>query len=273
MKPLSSAALNTGVGYALAALVGIALGLLGGGGSILTVPIFVYAMGYAPKAAIAMSLPVVGVTSAVGAAGHWRAGNLSPRIALAFGAFAMAASYATARLARHVPGGVQLVLLAIAMLGAGTSMLRRRDPAGDAPTTAPTRFSPALALAGIGVGLVTGLVGIGGGFLIVPALVLFAGVPMKRAVGTSLAVIAMNAAAGALGYHDQPGTDRGTVAMFTLVAVAGSLLGTRLVHRVPARALRRGFGIFLFALAAFILVQNRAALREPFASPGAASRR
>jgi uncharacterized protein len=178
----------------------------------------------------------------------------------------MTASYASARLARHVPGGVQLLLLAVAMLGAGGSMLRRRDANADAPTAAPTRLSPALALAGVGVGLLTGLVGIGGGFLIVPALVLFARVPIKRAVGTSLAVIVMNAAASALGYHDQPGTDWGTVVGFTLVAVAGSLLGTRMVRRVPANTLRRGFGIFLFVLAAFILVQNRGVLHDPATS-------
>src|SRR5207342_2982767 len=112
------------IGYALAAIIGLSLGILGGGGSILTVPVFVFVMGFAPKTAIAMSLPVVGATSLVGAASHWRAGTFSLPFALAFGVAAMAGALVSARLAAFVPGIVQLTLLGVVMLVAATLMLR-----------------------------------------------------------------------------------------------------------------------------------------------------
>src|SRR5262245_2193703 len=112
------------IGYALAAIIGLSLGILGGGGSILTVPIFVYAMGYAPKVAIAMSLPVVGMTSLVGAIGHWRAGNFDLRAALAFGPIAMLGALGAAKLSTYVGGLVQLTLLGIIMIAAAVVMLR-----------------------------------------------------------------------------------------------------------------------------------------------------
>src|SRR4030095_4264910 len=112
------------IGYALAAVIGLSLGILGGGGSILTVPIFVYAMGYAPKVAIAMSLPVVGVTSLVGAIGHWRAGTSDLRAALTFGPIAMVGALVAAKLSMHVAGLVQLTLLGIIMIVAAVVMLR-----------------------------------------------------------------------------------------------------------------------------------------------------
>jgi uncharacterized membrane protein YfcA len=252
------------VGYALAALIGLSLGMLGGGGSILTVPIFVYVMGYDPKVAIAMSLPVVGVTSLVGAIGHWRAGTLDIRAALTFGTIAMVGAVAGARLSRFVPGIVQLTLLAVVMMVAAVLMLR--GPSSDrAPRSASSdsRSRALVAVTGLGVGMLTGVVGIGGGFLFVPALVLLAGLPMKTAVGTSLIVIAMNTAAGALGYHGQYDVPWTVVAIFAAVAVVGSVIGLRVVHAVPQRALRRGFAYFLLVIAAFILYQNRAVLVRP----------
>lgn len=241
------------LGYALAVLVGLALGLLGGGGSILTVPIFVYVMGYPAKSAIAMSLPVVGLTSLVGAFGHWRGGNVSPRTALSFGALAMVGAFAGARLSRLVPGEVQLTLLAVVMLGSATMMIRGAlHPS--APRPGPPH--PALRmLAALGVGLLTGVVGVGGGFLIVPALVLLAGMEMKPAIGTSLVVIAMNTASASLGYRGQVPLEWRVVAIFTAIAIAGSLVGTRLVKRVDARHLRLGFGAFLIVLAIYVLLR------------------
>src|SRR6185295_18083676 len=172
------------LGLALAALVGLSLGLLGGGGSILTVPIFVYVLGYGAKAAIAMSLPVVGVTSLVGAAAHWRRANVDPRVALTFGAVAMAGSFAGARLAAFASGTLQLTLLAIVMLMAAASMLRSAgdtddgpDTPGDVAAARPPVAMGVLLAVGIGVGLLTGFLGIGGGFLVVPALIVLARMP------------------------------------------------------------------------------------------------
>jgi uncharacterized membrane protein YfcA len=253
------------VGFALAALIGLSLGILGGGGSILTVPIFVFVMGYTPKLAIAMSLPVVGVTSLVGAIGHWRAVDL--RAALTFGVVAMIGALASARVAARVPGIVQLTLLGIVMLVAATLMLRPPRIEETADGAATGRQHPLLVTtAALGVGMLSGLVGIGGGFLFVPALVLLAGLPIKTAVGTSLLVIAMNTAAASLGYHDQVDIPWSVVAAFTAIAIVGSLSGARIVRFVPQRALRRAFAYFLFVMAAFILYQNRAVLAHPGAA-------
>jgi uncharacterized membrane protein YfcA len=247
------------VGLLLASVIGLSLGLLGGGGSILTVPIFVYVLGYAAKPAIAMSLPVVGATSLVGALGHWRAGNVNLRQALSFGVVAMVGAYAGARLAVLVSGVVQLTLLAIVMLGAAMSMLRPTGARTAMPTTVGSEpVSRWLVLVvGLGVGMLTGLVGIGGGFLIVPALVILAGLPMKQAIGTSLVVIAMNSASGFAGYLGQVEVPWGFMAMFTAVAIGGILVGTYLVRFVSQQALKRAFGIFLLLMGGVILYQNR----------------
>ena len=122
------------------------------------------------------------------------------------------------------------------------------------------------ALVGLGVGMLTGLIGIGGGFLFVPALVLLGGLPMKSAVGSSLLVIAMSTAAASLGYHRQVDVPWTVVAVFTGIAIVGSFAGARVVRFVSAQALRRGFAYFLFVMAAFILFQNRAVLTHPAAS-------
>ena len=250
------------VGFALAGLIGLTLGLLGAGGSILTVPVLIYVLGFAAKPAIAMSLPVVGTTSLVGAFGHWRAGNVQVRTAVLFGAVAMVGSYAGAHVARFMSAGAQLTLLGVVMLAAALSMLRGTKAtdsrAADAPP--PKHSIPVLAVTGLAIGMLTGIVGIGGGFLIVPALVLLAHVPMKQAVGTSLVVIAMNSASGALGYAGQFDLPWGFVAAFTAVAILGILAGTWLVRFVSQGALRRAFAVFLLGLGALILYQNRATL-------------
>lgn len=256
--------LYTLVGYALGALMGMSLGLMGGGGSILTVPIFVYALGFDPKLAIAMSLPVVGGTSLIGAAGHWRAGNVDLRTAAIFGALAMVGAYFGARLATYFTGAQQLVLLAIVMLAAAGTMFRsaaRERPADvPAPPAEPMKLSLVIPAA-LGVGVLTGLVGIGGGFLVVPALVLLAGVPIKRAVGTSLLVIAMNSVSGYAGYAGQVDVPWTFVAGFMVVSAIGILIGTRLVHFVSPRALKRGFAVFLVLVGAFVLYRNQSRLR------------
>ncbi|HEU4697866.1 MAG TPA: sulfite exporter TauE/SafE family protein [Gemmatimonadales bacterium] len=246
------------LGFLLAALVGLALGLLGGGGSILTVPILVYVLGFEAKTAIAMSLPIVGAVSLAGAVGHWRAGNVRPRTALLFGLAAMAGAFLGARLAVFLSGAVQLTILAVVMLAAAVSMFRGGLGGGrTVEGEASPALVPLLAMA-VGVGVLTGVVGIGGGFLIVPALVLLAGVPMKQAVGTSLLVIAMNSVAGAAGYLGQVAVPWGFMAAFTAVASLGILVGTALVRVVPQPHLKRAFALFLVGVGLFTLYQNRA---------------
>ncbi|MDQ2665709.1 MAG: sulfite exporter TauE/SafE family protein [Gemmatimonadota bacterium] len=250
------------LGYALAALIGLSLGLMGGGGSILTVPIFVYVLGFDPKLAIAMSLPVVGITSLVGALGHWRAGNVRLRTALLFGAIAMVGAFAGARLAVFVSGVFQLSLLAVIMVAAAISMFRSARGSGSGAATESEEQSMSLPLiipVALGVGVLTGLVGIGGGFLVVPALVLLGRVPMKKAVGTSLLVIAMNSASGFAGYLGSVQVPWAFMAGFTAVAIAGILGGTALVRFVSQRALKQEFAVFLLLMGTFILYKNRSA--------------
>jgi uncharacterized membrane protein YfcA len=255
------------LGYALAALIGLSLGLMGGGGSILTVPILVYVLDYDPKLAIAMSLLVVGITSVVGAVGHWRAGNVNLRTAALFGIVAMVGAYFGARLSVFLSGAIQLSLLAVIMLAAAISMFRNARRAPSATTTDGTgERTPALSLllpVALCVGLMTGVVGIGGGFLVVPALVLLARVQMRQAVGTSLLVIAMNCVSGFAGYVGHVDVPWAFLTTFTAVAIAGILLATYLVRFVSQRALKQAFAVFLLAMGTFILAKNRKVFTEP----------
>jgi hypothetical protein len=247
------------IGFLLAALIGLSLGLMGGGGSILTVPIFVYVLGFTPKEAIAMSLAVVGTTSLFGALNHWRAGNVNVRVALLFGGVAMIGTYLGARLAVFISGAVQLTLFGLVMLVSAFFMFRSRPPveAPDRPERAGVTLG-LIAIQGIAVGLLTGVVGVGGGFLIVPALVLLGGLPMKQAIGTSLLVIAFNSASGFVGYLGQVHVAWGVMGAFTAIAVAGIFVGAWLVRFVSQATLKRAFAVFLVLMGVFILYQNRA---------------
>jgi uncharacterized membrane protein YfcA len=247
-------------------LVGLSLGLIGGGGSILTVPILVYALGYPMKSAVPMSLGVVGLTSAVGALRHVRAGTVRLPAALAFAPAAMLGTLAGTRVADLLSGQTQLVIFAGVMATAALAMFRpvRPSPHGS-PDGGGFRAALRAAPAGLGVGVLTGMVGVGGGFLIVPALVLLIGLPMHEAVGTSLVVIALNSAAGVAGYAGRVAVDWGAMALFTALAVAGVLLGAGLAPRVPAERLRRWFAIFLVLMAGWILWQN---LGQAASGPG-----
>ena len=245
------------LGYFFAALIGLALGTLGGGGSILTVPVFVYVLGFDPKLSIAMSLPVVGLAALVGVFSHWRAGNVRLQTAALFGSVAMIGSYSGARASVWFSGRAQLLILGVVMVVAAASMLRNasRDGIEERRGGSP---HPALLLAvGLGVGVLTGLVGIGGGFLIVPALVLLGRVPMKQAVGTSLLVIALNSASGYLGHRGHGDVPWGFVVRFAGVAVLGILAGTALVHHISTRQLERAFAALLVVIGVLILWQNR----------------
>jgi uncharacterized membrane protein YfcA len=235
----------------LATAVGIALGLLGGGGSILTVPILDYVAGFSAKQAIAASLFVVGVTSAVGAVTHARAGRVRWRTGLVFGTAAMAGAYLGGRLAAHVSGTALMTMFAVMMAATAVAMLR---PARAVPRAVRRDLPTGLVLVeGVVVGAVTGMVGAGGGFLVVPALVLLGGLPMNAAVGTSLVVIALKSFAGLAGHLGHVTIDWPTTLAVTAAAVAGVLAGGRLAGRVPPAALRRAFGIIIIVMAAVVL--------------------
>lgn len=246
------------LGYLFAALIGLALGTLGGGGSILTVPVLVYVLGFDPKLAIAMSLPVVGAAALVGVVSHWRAGNVRLQTAAIFGSVAIVGSYTGARASVFFSGRAQLLILGTVMVVAAVSMLRNATQ-DEARNNAPPHTALLLAV-GLSVGLLTGLIGISGGFLIVPALVILGRVPMKAAVGTSLLVIALNATSGYLGHHGREIVPWGFVVRFTSVAMVGILAGTALVHHIPSRQLKRAFAFLLIVIGALILWQNRTQL-------------
>jgi uncharacterized membrane protein YfcA len=241
------------LGLALALVIGLSLGLLGGGGSVLTVPIFHYVLGYDVKPSIAMSLAVVGATSAAGALGRLRGGELNGRAVLTFAPVAMVGTFLGARLALRVPSAAQLALFAVVMLAASVFMWRGRPEHAAAPVRPHMLL---VALIGGVVGVLTGLVGVGGGFLIVPALVLLLGVPVKEAVATSLGVIALNSASGFAGYWGKVEIDLAAMAAFTLMAIVGVFLGTRLARQVSPGHLRKGFAGLLVVVGASMLLRT-----------------
>ncbi|WP_327002420.1 sulfite exporter TauE/SafE family protein [Dactylosporangium sp. NBC_01737] len=240
---------------ALAVVIGISLGLLGGGGSILAVPLLVYVTGLPTKEAIATSLLVVGTTSAVAVLPHLRAGRVRWRTGLIFGVAGMTGAYAGGRAAGYLPAGVLLTAFAVMMLATATAMIRGRRATATKPV--PHELPVVRVVAdGIVVGLVTGLVGAGGGFLVVPALALLGGLPMPVAVGTSLVVIALKSIAGFAGYLSSVSIDWGVAAVVTVAAIAGSLIGVRLADRIPADTLRKAFGWFVVTMGLFVLGQQ-----------------
>lgn len=239
----------------LALLVGVSLGLLGGGGSILTVPLLAYVAGMDAKQAIATSLLVVGTTSAVAAVSHARAGRVQWRTGLIFGVAGMAGAYGGGMLARFIPGSVLLIGFAVMMVATALAMLRGRKEVG--PADPDHRIPvPKVVAEGLVVGLVTGLVGAGGGFLVVPALALLGGLPMPVAVGTSLVVIAMKSFAGFAGYLSSVTINWGVAGMVTAAAVVGALLGARLTAVVNPDSLRQAFGWFVLVMSSVILAEE-----------------
>ena len=237
---------------AMALLVGVSLGLLGGGGSILAVPLLVYVAGLPAQEAVATSLFVVGVTSLAGLVPHARAGRVRWRTGLLFGGAGMVGSYLGGRLSAQVPGTLLLVAFAVMMLATATAMIRGRGEPRQADELRPV---PALGL-GVLVGAVTGFVGAGGGFLIVPALVLVGGLPMVAAIGTSLLVISMQSAAGLAGHLSGTSIPWSLALAVTVSAILGSLIGSRLCGRFQQDTLRRGFGRLVLAMAVLVLVEQ-----------------
>jgi uncharacterized membrane protein YfcA len=238
----------------LSVLIGVSLGLLGGGGSILAVPLLVYVARVDVHAAIGMSLAVVGATSLGGALVHARAGRVSMPAALRFGVAGMVGAPIGARASHLVAAPVLLLLFATLMIVVGGMMLQRRRAA---PSPAPRlRHRPGFVGAGFGVGLLTGFLGVGGGFLIVPTLTLLGGLPIHTAIGTSLVVIALNCATGLAGHIRQGAMPLALTAAFIAASSVGALLGVRLAASFEPVRLRRAFAVFVVVIGFALLAGN-----------------
>lgn len=247
------------VALLLALLVGLSLGLLGGGGSILTVPILRYVLGVEGHSAIAVSLFVVGTTSLFGLVAHARRGRVQWRTGLVFGASGMVGAFLAGRVAHLVPAPVLLLAFSLMMFATAFAMLRAKpSAAGEAATAGHSGRLPLgkILAEGLAVGAVTGFVGAGGGFLVVPALVLFGHLPMDIAIGTSLLVIALKSFAGFVGFVGHTPVDWTLALVISAAAVAGSFAGSAAATKVSPEALRRSFGWFVIAMAFFILAQE-----------------
>jgi hypothetical protein len=233
----------------LAVLIGLSLGTLGSGGSIITMPVLVYVAGIPAHTAVGMSLLIVGTTAAIGSALQARRAGFEVRAAAVFATTGAVGAYVGAKLTHLVPGGALMAIFAVLMLIAGWRML-----APGAPPTGPRTCSiPRCAGIGLPLGVLTGFLGIGGGFLIVPALVLAAGLDMKRAVPTSLAIIACNAAGGLAGQLRYAAFDWALTAAFLGFALVGMVGGSIVTRRVSGDSLRRGFAWAVIVLGAAIL--------------------
>jgi hypothetical protein len=259
-------------GYASAILIGVALGLIGGGGSILTVPVLVYLMDVDKVTSTAYSLFIVGVTSAVGAVLAWRKGMVDVKTGILFGIPSILTVYATRQwVVPAIPDKLFTVgsseftkellilgLFAVLMIVASYTMIRGRK---DNSETKPHGMNYPLVLAeGVVVGLLTGLVGAGGGFLIIPALVVIGGMPMKMAIGTSLLVIAAKSLIGFTGDLGHTTIDWTLIGIFTALSTAGIFVGVWLGKFVPGSKLKPAFGWFVLVMGIYMLVREFSAL-------------
>jgi uncharacterized protein len=260
------------MGFILAALVGVSLGLIGGGGSILTVPILVYLMGINPLLATSYSLFIVGSTSMAGAVNNYRKGFVNIKTALLFGLSSFSTVFITRKIIMPVIPSVifstanfsithemaTMVLFAVLMLLAGIAMIRSREetPAANAVSAQKDTSIVPLLLYGILIGLATGFLGAGGGFLIIPALVLILKMPMKQAVGTSLLIIALNSLIGFTGDLGHFKIDWKFLIPITLFAIAGIFAGGFLGKNIEGEKLKKAFGWFVLLMGIYILIKE-----------------
>lgn len=235
-------------------IMGMLLGLMGGGGSILSVPILIYLMEIPEKSAIATSLLVVGTTSLVSLIIYLYKKQVDVRIGAIFSIFSMVGAYMGGWLARYIPATVLVLLFAVMMVAAAFAMLKgRKEAQGDDAKVKAELPMLKIGAEGIVVGVVTGLVGAGGGFLVVPALVLLSGLPMKRAVATSLMIIVLKSYSAFAGYLSHTPIDFGIAWSVIGIAIAGALIGVALSSIVSGEKLRKGFGVFVLMMGVFVL--------------------
>ena len=240
----------------LIAAMGLVLGLLGGGGSILTVPILVYALGVEAHAAISLSLILVGSTALVGAFLHQEAARVAWKDGLLFFCFGSPLNFLGAIFSRQVPGKILLLLFGVLMGISGTAMLyKRKEPKPDEKR----KIWPVVA-AGAAVGFLAGFLGVGGGFMVVPSLVLFLRIPIKSATGTSLLVIALNSALALIGHRHSLSVNWALLVELVIPALLTTYLGVKLTEHLSAHQLRRVFGIFVILFGVVMVATNLAAL-------------
>lgn len=258
------------IGYIASLLIGISLGLIGGGGSILTVPVMVYLFGLQPLLATSYSLFVVGSTSLVGAFNNLRRGLVNMKAALLFGASSIVTVFLTRKfLVPAIPktiitiGGLEItesvltmVLFALLMLIASISMIRNKNVASEKEENKDIIRFDKLVVYGVAIGLVTGLLGAGGGFLLIPALVILLKLPMKRAIGTSLMIIALNSLIGFTGDLGHFSMDWFFLLKVTLIAIAGIIIGGALGKKIQGERLKKGFGWFVLVMGVYIILKE-----------------
>lgn len=241
--------------------IGLSLGMLGSGGSILTVPVLTYLVGQPEKVAIASSLAIVGGISLLGVIPYAVRREIDWRSVVWFGLPGMLGTYLGALFAQHIPGAVQLFVFAVIMLFAAWRMLASRRAAPRDALEPEPQSRLAMLRTGILVGGVTGIVGVGGGFLIVPALILLVGLTMRRAVGTSLVVISTNAFSGFVKYAGtlkamQLALDWHVIASFIAIGGTGTLIGNAVGARLPQHRLKQAFGGMLVLMSIYMLIRE-----------------
>lgn len=236
-----------------AALIGLSLGLTGAGGSIITLPVLVYLAGVAPKEAVGLSLFVVGAAALVGAIQRFRAGEIHLKAVVMFALAGMPGAVGGAFLTDLVSGRVLMIIFAVLMLMVALSMLRGAKSDGGADSDC--HLVPCL-LAGLGVGVLTGFIGVGGGFLLMPALIKFARLPMPVATGSSLAVICFNSTAGFISHFGETPPRWILALVFAGIAAGGVLMGSHFAKRLPVSRLRQGFAAMVIGTGTFVLWQN-----------------
>jgi uncharacterized membrane protein YfcA len=251
-------------------LIGLSLGLIGGGGSILTVPVLVYLFSVDPLQATAYSLFIVGATSAIGAYPKYKQGQVNLKTALIFGAPSILTVYATRKwILPAIPtelgqwgnfiltkSALLMLLFALLMVAASFSMIRTQKSLGTVEAKPQSFNYPLILVEGAVVGLLTGLVGAGGGFLIIPALVILTGLPMKQAVGTSLLIIAAKSLIGFTGDLTEQKIDWVLLGFVTAMAVGGIIVGNQLSKKIDGNKLKKGFGWFVLVMGIYILVKE-----------------
>lgn len=257
------------IGYAASLLIGISLGLIGGGGSILTVPVLVYLFHVEPVLATAYSLFIVGITSLAGAFPKYKQGEINVKTAIIFGIPSIAAVYATrAFIVPAIPSEIgtigsfvvtksilMMLLFAVLMVAASFSMIRSKKKADEKVEEQVFNY-PMIILEGAGVGMLTGLVGAGGGFLIIPALVMLSKLPMKQAIGTSLLIIAAKSLIGFTGDLGKQVMDWQLLITVSLLAIAGIFVGNALSKKIAADKLKTGFGWFVLVMGVYIIASE-----------------